>query len=134
MKHSLHTHLPVRSCKASVAEIQAAVCKHYRTALDGVLGRDRNVTLVYVRLIAMFCVYELTGLPSTFIGREFRRHPSWVCKSVRRVEELASRDMLLRVELDALRDELCGVIDLPAFLPARRGEGNGPTVDAALRR
>ncbi len=91
----------------SVADIQRAVCNHFRLTSAELLSKDRHKSVAFARQVAMYLCRQ--RLKSSFpeLGRAFgNRDHTTVMSAVRRVEALRERDPQVNAHLEAIEQRL----------------------------
>jgi chromosomal replication initiator protein len=90
--------------RVKIEDIQRLVANHYNVSRSDILSSRRTATVVRPRQIAMYLSKSLTLRSLPEIGRRFGgRDHTTVLHAVRKVEDLASKDMALAGELDLLK-------------------------------
>ena len=93
--------------KATLPEIQEAVCDHLDIPLQRLLSPTRTAPAVRARQLAMYLARDLTDLSLPAIAAGFnRRDHTTVIHAIRRVETALLKDPSLSRTLDQLRDAL----------------------------
>jgi len=90
-----------------VADIQKAVCSHFRVTGSDLLSKDRHKSVAFARQVAMYLCRQ--RLKSSFpeLGRAFgNRDHTTVMSAVRRVESLRKRDPQVNAHLEAIERRL----------------------------
>lgn len=90
-----------------VADIQRAVCNHFRVTSADLLSKDRHKSVAFARQVAMYLCRQ--RLKSSFpeLGRAFgNRDHTTVMSAVRRVESLRKRDPQVNAHLEAIERRL----------------------------
>lgn len=90
-----------------VADIQRAVCNHFRLTSADLLSKDRHKSVAFARQVAMYLCRQ--RLKSSFpeLGRAFgNRDHTTVMSAVRRVESLRKRDPQVNAHLEAIERRL----------------------------
>jgi chromosomal replication initiator protein len=98
---------PRRPEMMSVADIQKAVCSHFRLSNSELLSKDRHKSVAFARQVAMYVCRQ--RLKSSFpeLGRAFgNRDHTTVMSAVRRVEALRQRDPQVNAHLEAIEQKL----------------------------
>jgi len=91
----------------SVAEIQAAACKHFGLSSEELLSSTRISRVAWPRQVAMYLARELTGESFPAIGRHFGgRDHTTVLHACRRTTARISSDETSRKAVEALRRSL----------------------------
>lgn len=87
-----------------IEEIQKVVASHYNVSKHDLLSARRTRTIVRPRQIAMYLAKTMTPRSFPEIGKRFGgRDHTTVLHAVRKVEELASADDVLKQEIELLR-------------------------------
>jgi chromosomal replication initiator protein len=89
--------------KVGIEEIQKKVAEYYKIRIADLRSPRRSVGIVRPRQVAMYLSKQLTTRSLPEIGRMFHRDHTTVIHAVRRVEELAQSDTVLRNDVDLLR-------------------------------
>lgn len=95
-----------------VADIQKAVCSHFRVTGSDLLSKDRHKSVAFARQVAMYLCRQ--RLKSSFpeLGRAFgNRDHTTVISAVRRVETLRKRDPQVNATLEAIERRLAAADD-----------------------
>lgn len=93
--------------RMGLADIQAAVERHYGIAHVELISARRTAAVVRPRQLAMFLARHLTTHSLPVIGRKFGgRDHTTVLHAVRRIEALLSRDKTLAEDLDAITRQI----------------------------
>jgi chromosomal replication initiator protein len=90
-----------------VADIQKAVCSHFRMTSADLLSKDRHKSVAFARQVAMYLCRQ--RLKSSFpeLGRAFgNRDHTTVISAVKRVESLRKRDPQVNAHLEAIERRL----------------------------
>jgi chromosomal replication initiator protein len=90
-----------------VADIQKAVCSHFRLTSADLLSKDRHKSVAFARQVAMYLCRQ--RLKSSFpeLGRAFgNRDHTTVISAVKRVESLRKRDPQVNAHLEAIERRL----------------------------
>jgi chromosomal replication initiator protein len=90
-----------------VADIQKAVCSHFRLTSTDLLSKDRHKSVAFARQVAMYLCRQ--RLKSSFpeLGRAFgNRDHTTVISAVKRVESLRKRDPQVNAHLEAIERRL----------------------------
>ncbi len=90
-----------------VADIQKAVCGHFRVTSADLLSKDRHKSVAFARQVAMYLCRR--RLKSSFpeLGRAFgNRDHTTVMSAVRRVEQLRKADPQVNAHLEAIERRL----------------------------
>jgi chromosomal replication initiator protein len=98
---------PSRREPVSVADIQRAVCNHFRLTNAELLSKDRHKSVAFARQVAMYLCRQ--RLKSSFpeLGRAFgNRDHTTVMSAVRRVEVLRQKDPQVAAHLEAIEQRL----------------------------
>ena len=87
----------------AIAEIKAAVCRHYGLTPADLAERPRPRAVSRARRIAIYVARQLTGKSFRALARAFgdRSHPS-IIRAFRTIERLRSADAMLDGDLQAL--------------------------------
>lgn len=94
--------------KLGIEEIQKKVAEYFKIRIADMRSPRRSLGVVRPRQVAMYLSKQLTTRSLPEIGRMFGRDHTTVLHAVRRVEELASADPVLRGDVDLLRRVLEG--------------------------
>jgi len=95
-----------------VADIQKAVCSHFRLTSADLLSKDRHKSVAFARQVAMYLCRQ--RLKSSFpeLGRAFgNRDHTTVISAVKRVESLRKRDPQVNAHLEAIERRLASSDD-----------------------
>jgi chromosomal replication initiator protein len=95
-----------------VADIQKAVCSHFRMTSADLLSKDRHKSVAFARQVAMYLCRQ--RLKSSFpeLGRAFgNRDHTTVISAVKRVESLRKRDPQVNAHLEAIERRLASSDD-----------------------
>jgi chromosomal replication initiator protein len=91
----------------SLAEIQAAACKHFGLTADELLSPSRAARVAWPRQVAMYLARELTSESLPAIGRHFGgRDHTTVMHALRRTQAKILTDSSSKQAVDALREQL----------------------------
>lgn len=86
-----------------VADIQAAVAKHYRIPLIEMTSQRRARDVARPRQVAMYLTKQMTPFSLPNIGRRFGgRDHTTVIHAVKQIERLSLSDPVLRRAVDSL--------------------------------
>lgn len=99
--------VPTTDRLVCVADIQKAVCSHFRVTGSELLSKDRHKSVAFARQVAMYLCRQ--RLKSSFpeLGRAFgNRDHTTVMSAVRRVETLRKSDPQVNAHLEALERKL----------------------------
>jgi chromosomal replication initiation ATPase DnaA len=93
--------------RPAIAEIKAAVCRHYGLTPADLAERPRPRDVSRARRIAIYLARQLTGKSFRALARAFgdRSHPN-IIRAFRTIERLRSADAALHADLEALASEL----------------------------
>jgi chromosomal replication initiator protein len=87
----------------TVADVQVAVCEHFRVTLDELLSPARSARLAWPRQVAMYLARELTGESLPAIGKQFGgRDHTTVLHAWRRIGTRVGADEETRCAVDEL--------------------------------
>ncbi|MCI4678091.1 chromosomal replication initiator protein DnaA [Rhodoblastus acidophilus] len=90
--------------KVKIEDIQKLVATHFNVSRADILSSRRTANVVRPRQIAMYLAKTMTLRSLPEIGRRFGgRDHTTVLHAVRKIEEMASKDMGLSQELDLLK-------------------------------
>jgi hypothetical protein len=97
--------------RPAIAEIKAAVCRHYGLTPADLAERPRPRDVSRARRIAIYLARQLTGKSFRALARAFgdRSHPS-IIRAFRTIERLRSADAALDRDLEALASELDSIL------------------------
>ncbi len=91
----------------SVADIQSAVCGHFRVTNDALLSKDRHKSVAFARQVAMYLCRQRLKCSFPELGRAFgNRDHTTVMSAVRRVEALRQQDPAVNAHLEAIETKL----------------------------
>jgi chromosomal replication initiation ATPase DnaA len=95
----------------AIAEIKAAVCRHFGLRPADLAERPRPRDVSRARRIAIYLARQLTGKSFRALARAFgdRSHPS-IIRAFRSIERLRSADAALDRDLEALASELDSIL------------------------
>ena len=95
----------------AIAEIKAAVCRHFGLRPADLAERPRPRDVSRARRIAIYLARQLTGKSFRALARAFgdRSHPS-IIRAFRTIERLRSADAALDKDLEALASELDSIL------------------------
>ena len=95
----------------AIAEIKAAVCRHYGLTPADLAERPRPRDVSRARRIAIYLARQLAGKSFRALARAFgdRSHPN-IIRAVRTIERLRSADAALDKDLEALASELDSIL------------------------
>jgi chromosomal replication initiator protein len=98
---------PSRPGQVSVADIQRAVCNHFRLTNSELLSKDRHKSVAFARQVAMYLCRQRIRSSFPELGRAFgNRDHTTVMSAVRRVEALRQRDPQVNAHLEAIERRL----------------------------
>lgn len=98
---------PARRGQVSVADIQRAVCNHFRLTNSELLSKDRHKSVAFARQVAMYLCRQRIRSSFPELGRAFgNRDHTTVMSAVRRVEALRQRDPQVNAHLEAIERRL----------------------------
>lgn len=98
---------PSRRSQVSVADIQRAVCNHFRLTNSELLSKDRHKSVAFARQVAMYLCRQRIRSSFPELGRAFgNRDHTTVMSAVRRVEALRQRDPQVNAHLEAIEQRL----------------------------
>jgi chromosomal replication initiator protein len=90
--------------RVKIEDIQRVVAKHYNVSRADILSSRRTQTVVRPRQIAMFLSKQLTLRSLPEIGRRFGgRDHTTVLHAVRKIDDLATKDVALAEEIELLK-------------------------------
>jgi len=96
-----------RADPTSVADIQRAVCGHFRLSNSELLSKDRHKSVAFARQVAMYLCRQRLKCSFPELGRAFgNRDHTTVISAVRRVEALRSTDPRVAAHLEAIEKKL----------------------------
>lgn len=91
----------------SVADIQRAVCGHFRLSNSELLSKDRHKSVAFARQVAMYLCRRRLKCSFPELGRAFgNRDHTTVLSAVRRVESLKNSDPQVAAHLEAIEKKL----------------------------
>ena len=91
----------------SVADIQRAVCGHFRLSNSELLSKDRHKSVAFARQVAMYLCRQRLKCSFPELGRAFgNRDHTTVISAVRRVEALRNSDPRVAAHLEAIEKKL----------------------------
>ncbi len=91
----------------SVADIQRAVCVHFRLSNAELLSKDRHKSVAFARQVAMYLCRQRLKCSFPELGRAFgNRDHTTVISAVRRVEALRQTDPKVAAHLEAIEHKL----------------------------
>jgi chromosomal replication initiator protein len=91
----------------SVADIQKAVCGHFRLSNSELLSKDRHKSVAFARQVAMYLCRQRLKCSFPELGRAFgNRDHTTVLSAVRRVEALRNSDPQVAAHLEAIEKKL----------------------------
>jgi len=91
----------------SVADIQRAVCGHFRLSNSELLSKDRHKSVAFARQVAMYLCRQRLKCSFPELGRAFgNRDHTTVISAVRRVEALKNSDPRVAAHLEAIEKKL----------------------------
>jgi chromosomal replication initiator protein len=98
---------PSRRDPVSVADIQRAVCNHFRLTNAELLSKDRHKSVAFARQVAMYLCRQRLRSSFPELGRAFgNRDHTTVMSAVRRVEVLRQKDPQVAAHLEAIEQRL----------------------------
>jgi chromosomal replication initiator protein len=90
--------------RVKIEDIQRVVAKHYNVSRADILSSRRTQTVVRPRQVAMFLSKQLTLRSLPEIGRRFGgRDHTTVLHAVRKIDDLAGKDVALAEEIELLK-------------------------------
>lgn len=90
--------------RVKIEDIQRVVAKHYNVSRADILSSRRTQTVVRPRQVAMFLSKQLTLRSLPEIGRRFGgRDHTTVLHAVRKIDDLATKDVTLAEEIELLK-------------------------------
>jgi len=96
-----------RSDPTSVADIQRAVCGHFRLSNSELLSKDRHKSVAFARQVAMYLCRQRLKCSFPELGRAFgNRDHTTVISAVRKVEALRTTDPRVAAHLEAIEKKL----------------------------
>ena len=96
----------------SVADIQRAVCGHFRLSNSELLSKDRHKSVAFARQVAMYLCRQRLKCSFPELGRAFgNRDHTTVISAVRRVEALKNSDPRVAAHLEAIEKKLAASDD-----------------------
>jgi chromosomal replication initiator protein len=99
--------VPHRPDVMSVADIQRAVCSHFRLSNSELLSKDRHKSVAFARQVAMYLCRQRLKCSFPELGRAFgNRDHTTVMSAVRRVEQLRAKDPQVNAHLEAIEQRL----------------------------
>ncbi len=102
---NLYPHKTPQPC--SLADIQAAACRHFKLSPDELLSPSRAARIIWPRQVAMYLARELTGESLPTIGRHFGgRDHTTVLHAWRRTAAKIHADSTSKRAVDSLREQL----------------------------
>lgn len=103
---------PRRQEVMSVADIQRAVCNHFRLTNAELLSKDRHKSVAFARQVAMYLCRQRLHASYPELGRAFgNRDHTTVMSAVRRVQTLRAQDPQVNAHLEAIEQELASGSD-----------------------
>ncbi len=103
---------PRRAQVMSVADIQNAVCRHFRLSSAELLSKDRHKSVAFARQVAMYLCRQRLKCSFPELGRAFgNRDHTTVMSAVRRVEQLRKKDPEVDAHLEAIAERLAASDD-----------------------
>jgi chromosomal replication initiator protein len=106
-KTEIQTLSPSRQDLTSVADIQRAVCNHFRLSNSELLSKDRHKSVAFARQVAMYLCRQRLKCSFPELGRAFgNRDHTTVMSAVRRVEALRQKDPQVNAHLAAIEHKL----------------------------
>jgi chromosomal replication initiator protein len=98
---------PRRQDHMSVADIQRAVCHHFRLSNSELLSKDRHKSVAFARQVAMYLCRQRLKCSYPELGRAFgNRDHTTAMSAVRRVEALRQTDPQVKAHLEAIEQRL----------------------------
>lgn len=98
---------PRRQEHMSVADIQRAVCHHFRLSNAELLSKDRHKSVAFARQVAMYLCRQRLKCSYPELGRAFgNRDHTTAMSAVRRVEALRQTDPEVKAHLEAIEQRL----------------------------
>jgi len=103
---------PRRPEHMSVADIQRAVCNHFRLSTAELLSKDRHKSVAFARQVAMYLCRQRLKCSYPELGRAFgNRDHTTAMSAVKRVEGLRSTDPQVNAHLEAIEQKLASSED-----------------------
>jgi chromosomal replication initiator protein len=98
---------PRRPDHMSVADIQRAVCNHFRLSATELLSKDRHKSVAFARQVAMYLCRQRLKCSYPELGRAFgNRDHTTAMSAVKRVEGLRHTDPQVNAHLEAIEQRL----------------------------
>ncbi|MBR1219109.1 hypothetical protein JQ557_13985 [Bradyrhizobium sp. U87765 SZCCT0131] len=102
----------------SARAVQLAVCAYYDVTLQDLLSPRRHAEIVRPRQVAVYLCRTLTALSMPKIGALFGdRDHTTILAAIRKVSEQLQRDADLRLDVDALTDQLLTALEAGEPMP-----------------
>ncbi len=103
---------PRRPEHMSVADIQRAVCSHFRLSAAELLSKDRHKSVAFARQVAMYLCRQRLKCSHPELGRAFgNRDHTTAMSAVKRVEGLRNTDPQVNAHLEAIEQKLASSED-----------------------
>ncbi len=103
---------PRRPEHMSVADIQRAVCSHFRLSTAELLSKDRHKSVAFARQVAMYLCRQRLKCSYPELGRAFgNRDHTTAMSAVKRVEGLRHTDPQVNAHLEAIEQKLASSED-----------------------
>jgi chromosomal replication initiator protein len=104
--------VPRRQEHMSVADIQRAVCGHFRLSNAELLSKDRHKSVAFARQVAIYFCRQRLKCSYPELGRAFgNRDHTTAMNAVRRVESLRQTDPEVKAHLEAIEERLAATND-----------------------
>jgi chromosomal replication initiator protein len=104
--------VPRRPEHMSVADIQRAVCGHFRLSNADLLSKDRHKSVAFARQVAIYLCRQRLKCSYPELGRAFgNRDHTTAMNAVRRVESLRQTDPEVKAHLEAIEERLAAASD-----------------------
>jgi chromosomal replication initiator protein len=104
--------VPRRQEHMSVADIQRAVCGHFRLSNAELLSKDRHKSVAFARQVAIYFCRQRLKCSYPELGRAFgNRDHTTAMNAVRRVESLRQTDPEVKAHLEAIEERLAATSD-----------------------
>lgn len=103
----------------TLAQVQAAVARHWAVPLCALLGRPRRAAHVEARSVALWLAVGLTGLGTETIGRAMGCKGAAVARAVAAVQERLGDDVAFNELVHAVERELLDAAEREAALRRR---------------
>jgi chromosomal replication initiator protein len=106
-RHVLRSAFNLSSPRATVEDVQRAVCTYYNVRLGDLRGKSRQAAVTLPRMVGMYLCRK--GLGSSFpeIGERFGgRDHTTVMSACKKIERVIESDLAVRSAVDTLRRKL----------------------------